>query len=237
MTVLIVESAAGTPLWPGRMCHAAGFVVRVESRVSRALAVAQQGGFDLILLDGRLVVGKRMEGEDTEWKDTEAEGCEMCRRLRAHGVRAVIVVIAGRDKCETKIGALDAGADDYLSAPLRETEFLARVRALVRLRYRESKALPLRVGDLRLDPATRVAQRGSDTIYLSATEYSLLALLMQNAGRPLTRNLILSHVWPPGFRGSDNMVDVYVGYLRRKIDRGRSPLIHTVRGVGYRIGL
>ena len=91
MTVLIVESAAETPLWPGRMCHAAGFVVRVESRVSRALAVAQQGGFDLILLDGRLVVGKRME-----WEEPDGEGREMCRRLRAHGVRAVIVVIAGR---------------------------------------------------------------------------------------------------------------------------------------------
>jgi DNA-binding response OmpR family regulator len=119
--------------------------------------------------------------------------------------------------------------------PFQVAELLARVRALLR---RGSSGPPvLQVADLMLDPVSRQVSRNGDAILLSATEYTLLEYLMRNAGRVLTRSMLLEHVWQYDFEGSDNVLDVYISYLRRKIERGRGPaLIHTVRGVGYRIG-
>jgi DNA-binding response OmpR family regulator len=163
------------------------------------------------------------------------DGFEFCRQARAAGIRTPILILTARDATKDKVEGLDAGADDYIVKPFQVAELLARVRALLR---RGGPTIPvvLKVGDLTLDPATREARRGERRIRLSATEYALLEYLMRNAGRVLTRSLILEHVWQYDFNGNDNVLDVYVRYLRNKIDRGEAyPLLHTVRGVGFEI--
>lgn len=220
MTVLIVEDAPDVSLFLEQACVEAGYTARVEADGLRALALAKSGGFDLILLD---VLLPRMNG------------FEVCRQLRAADVKSLVLIITARDTLEDKIAGLDAGADDYICKPFRVAEILARMRALFRLRLREAGSPPLRVSDLALDPNTRRAARAGETIHLSGTEYALLELLMRHAGQTLTRRAILNHVWQYDFGGNDGVLDVYIGYLRQKIDRNRSPLIHTSRGVGYRI--
>ena len=176
--------------------------------------------FDLILLDVML---------------PGRNGIEVCRALREARVKSQILIITARDTLEDKIAGLDAGADDYVCKPFHVAEILARMRALLR---RDDPGTPtLQVGDLTLDPDTRFARRGEQDIKLSATEYSLLEYLMRHAGKTMPRSVILDHVWQYDFAGQDNVLDVYIGYLRAKIDRGREPLIHTSRGVGYRLGL
>jgi DNA-binding response OmpR family regulator len=162
----------------------------------------------------------------------QINGFEVARRLRAANMTTPILIITARDALEDKVQGLDSGADDYIVKPFQIAELMARVRAL--LRREASSPAVLSVADLTLDTATRQATRAGKTIYLSATEYSLLELLMRNAGRVLTRSMILEHVWQYDFDGNDNVLDVYISYLRNKIDkRSASPLIHTVRGVGY----
>jgi DNA-binding response OmpR family regulator len=161
-------------------------------------------------------------------------GLELCRTLRSEGLEAPVLMITARDLVEDKIAGLDSGADDYLVKPFQLGELLARVRALLR----RPSASPgvLHLADLSLDPVTRKAVRGNRAIHLSATEYALLEFLMRHAERVLPRAEILMHVWQYDFEGSDNVLDVYISYLRGKIDRGHSrPLIHTVRGVGFRM--
>jgi DNA-binding response OmpR family regulator len=138
-----------------------------------------------------------------------------------------------RATIEDKVLGLDAGADDYLTKPFAFQELVARVRALMRRRAEAEPAL-LRVADLILDPARRVVSRGGEKIELTAKEFALLEYFMRNRGRVLTRTLMIEHVWNYDFDTMTNIVDVYVNYLRKKIDNGREPkLIHTVRGVGY----
>jgi DNA-binding response OmpR family regulator len=163
-------------------------------------------------------------------------GFEVCRRLRALKIMTPILIITARDTLEDKINGLDSGADDYIIKPFQIAELLARARALLR---RGTSSPPiLSIADLSLDPATRLASRAGKNITLSATEYSLLEYLMRNAGRVMTRSMILEHVWQYDFDGNDNVLDVYINYLRNKIDKGRSiPLIHTIRSVGYRMGI
>ena len=162
-------------------------------------------------------------------------GLELCRALRTDKVKSLILIITARDTLEDKIAGLDAGADDYVCKPFHVAEILARMRALLR---RNAPGTPiLQVGDLTLDPDTRFARRAKSDIKLSTTEYSLLQFLMRNAGKTVTRSAILDHVWPYDFAGQNNVLDVYIGYLRAKVDRGHEPLIHTSRGVGYRLGL
>jgi DNA-binding response OmpR family regulator len=163
------------------------------------------------------------------------DGFTVCRRLRAAQVMTPILIITARDTLEDKLAGLDGGADDYIVKPFQVAELLARMRALLR-RGSSSPAI-LQVADLTLDPATRQAMRGGKAIALSGTEYALLEYLMRNAGRVLTRSMILDHVWQYDFDGNDNVLDVYISYLRRKIDKGHTqPLIHTLRGVGYKMG-
>lgn len=219
MTVLIVEDDAAVARFLKQACEEAGYAPRVEENGTRALALMQQEQFDLVLMDLML------PGMD---------GLEVTRQARETGVTTPILIITARDTLEDKVAGLDAGADDYVCKPFRVAEIMARMRAL--LRRREVAPAVLRVGDLTLDPATRLAARDGAKIRLSATEYSLLEYLMKNAGKTLSRSIILDHVWQYDFNGNDNVLDVYIGYLRQKIDRGRSPLIHTERGVGYRLG-
>ena len=219
MNVLIVEDEPGVSRFLAQACSESGYAPHIEVDGRRALAVAQTTRFELILLDVML---------------PNLSGLEVCRQLRTAGVSSLVLMITARDTLEDKIAGLDAGADDYVCKPFRVAEILARMRAL--LRRRESGTVHLRVEDLVLDAGIRMAVRDGQDIPLSATEYSLLEFLMRNAGKTMPRSVILDHVWQYDFAGNDNVLDVYIGYLRAKLDKGRTPLIHTSRGVGYRIG-
>ena len=220
MKVLIVEDEPGVSRFLRRACEEAGYAPHVEADGARALALAKNQHFDLILLDVML---------------PGMNGLDVCRALREAKVKSLILIITARDALENKIAGLDAGADDYVCKPFHVAEILARMRALLR---RDDPGLPLlEVGDLTLDTDTRFARRDGKDIRLSATEYSLLEYLMRNAGKTVPRSVILDHVWQYDFAGQDNVLDVYIGYLRAKIDKGHEPLIHTSRGVGYRLGL
>jgi len=220
MNVLIVEDDASVARFLKQAASEAGYKAVVEGDGLQALSAAQAMRFDLILLDVML---------------PGLNGFEVCRRLRAAGVTSLILIITARDSTEDKVEGLDAGADDYIAKPFKVVELLARMRAL--LRRASSSATILKVADLTLDPATRQASRAGKTIMLSATEYSLLEYLMRHANCVLQRSTILDHVWEYDFGGSDNVLDVYIMYLRNKIDKGATVrLIHTVRGVGFRLG-
>jgi two-component system OmpR family response regulator len=163
------------------------------------------------------------------------DGVEVCRRLRADGVWSPVLMLTARDAVEDRIGGLDAGADDYLTKPCAFAELLARLRALVRRGAAERPAV-LEVGDLRLDPATRRVWRGDAEIELSRKEFALLETFMRRPGRVLSRFDLLEHAWDYEYEHRSNVTDVYVRYLREKIDRpfGRTS-IETVRGEGYRL--
>jgi two-component system, OmpR family, copper resistance phosphate regulon response regulator CusR len=161
------------------------------------------------------------------------DGFSVLKALRDKQVSTPVLLLTARDAVADKVAGLDLGADDYLTKPFAFDEFLARVRAL--LRRQAGQAAPaLRLEDLTLDPATRGVSRGSRSIGLTTREFALLEYFMRNVGRVLTRPMIAEHVWGVDFDRESNVIDVYVGYLRRKIDGpGERPLLHTVRGAGY----
>lgn len=163
-------------------------------------------------------------------------GLEVCRRLRAKGDRTPILVLTARDEVGDRVAGLDAGADDYLVKPFALEELRARLRALLR-RSRpaaEDEDTPLTLADLTLDPLSREVRRGNRAIDLTRTEFTLLELLLRNAGRVLTRDVIMDRVWGYELEPASNSLEVFIGYLRRKTEAGGEPrLIHTVRGVGY----
>ncbi|HEY3413146.1 MAG TPA: response regulator transcription factor [Armatimonadota bacterium] len=217
--MLIVEDNPSVARFLEQAVREAGYASFVVHNGLAAVGLANAEEFDLVLLDVML---------------PGLDGFSVCKQLRANGVGIPILILTAKDTTEDKIEGLDSGADDYIVKPFHVGELLARMRALLR-RGVSSPAL-LTVGDLTLDPATRQAARGGRDIRLSATEYALLEYLMRNAGRVLTRSMILQHVWQYDFAGTDNVLEVYISYLRRKIDKGHAvPLIHTVRGTGYRI--
>lgn len=219
MNVLIVEDDESVARFLKQATVEAGYAPQIVEDGLDALEMAKTMPFDLILLDVML---------------PGLNGFEICRRLRAAQVATPILIITARDTLSEKVQGLDSGADDYIVKPFQVAELLARARAL--LRRGASQPNLLCVGDLALDPTTRQVTRDGQSIFLSATEYALLEYLMRNAGRVLTRSMILDHVWQYDFDGTDNVLDVYISYLRKKIDRGRSrPLIQTVRGVGYQV--
>ena len=184
-----------------------------------ALWMAEATEYDAIVLDVML---------------PGADGFEVCRRLRESGRWAPVLMLTARDSVEDRVAGLDAGADDYLTKPFSFAELLARLRALARRAPPERPSV-LEAGDLTLDPATRQVRRGSVEIELSAKEFALLETFMRRPGEVLSRYQLLEHCWDYGYENRSNVVDVYVRYLREKIDRpfGRDTL-QTVRGVGYR---
>jgi two-component system response regulator MprA len=163
-------------------------------------------------------------------------GLEVCRRLRAKGDRTPILVLTARDEVGDRVAGLDAGADDYLVKPFALDELRARLRALLR-RARppsDDERGPVTLADLSLDPESREVRRDARAIDLTRTEFALLELLLRNAGRVLTRDVIMDRVWGYEIEPSSNSLEVFIGYLRRKTEAGGEPrLIHTVRGVGY----
>ena len=172
--------------------------------------------YDLVILD--VMLPKR-------------DGLDVLKTIRGRGIATPVLLLTARDAVADKVAGLDLGADDYVTKPFAFEELLARVRALLR-RGTDQRASVLRLGDLTLDPATRDATRGQRRIPLTAREYSLLDYLLRNVGRVLTRPMIAEHVWGLDFDAESNVVDVYIGYLRKKLGAG---LVTTVRGLGYRV--
>lgn len=162
------------------------------------------------------------------------DGLSVCRTLRSRGDRTPVLMLTARHEVGDRVAGLDAGADDYLTKPFALTELLARLRALLRRTRPETESGVLRYRDLELDGLSRRARRGGRLIDLTKTEYDLLELLISNAGIVLNRDLIYREIWDIEFETSSNSLDVYIGYLRRKLEDGGDPrLIQTVRGVGY----
>jgi heavy metal response regulator len=222
MRILVVEDERKVAAFIRQGLLEEGHTAEVARDGAAALeALADATPYDLVVLDVML------PGRD---------GFDVLKTLRARGVRTPVLLLTARDTVADKVTGLDLGADDYLAKPFAFEEFLARVRALLR-RGRGDGEPVLRVADLCLDPATRAVTRGRRRISLTTREYALLEYLMRRAGRVLTRPLITQHVWGMDFDPESNIVDVYVGYLRRKIDADGEPrLLHTVRGAGYLLG-
>ena len=165
------------------------------------------------------------------------DGLEVLERYRASGGSAPVIFITAKDALSDRVDGLDAGADDYIIKPFSFDELLARIRSVLRRAGGGVKSNILRVEDLTLDTSSGIVKRGGRTIELSGKEYALLKYMMSNADMILSRDAILSHVWDYSYEGQSNMVDVYIRYLRKKIDGfNERPLIHTFRGRGYMIG-
>jgi two-component system, OmpR family, response regulator MprA len=195
-----------------------GYTVEVATRGDEALHKVIEHPPELVVLDIML---------------PGIDGVEVCRRLRASGNQVPILMLTAKDSIPDRVAGLDEGADDYLVKPMELEELLARVRALLRRRNPE-QAEVLRFADVELDTGTRIARRGKREISLSTTEYELLALFMRRPRQVLTRDIIMERVWGYDFEGESNVLEVYVGYLRNKLEADGEPrILHTIRGAGY----
>jgi two-component system OmpR family response regulator len=220
MRVLVVEDDARMAELLRRGLQEEGYAVDLASTGEEGVWLGTENDYDAVVLDVMLPDG---------------DGFEVCRRLRQADRWAPVMMLTARDAVPDRVAGLDAGADDYLTKPFSFQELFARVRALVRRGAGERPAV-LEVGDLRLDPATRRVHRGDEELSLTAKEAALLEYFLRHPGEVLTRAQIIEHVWDFAYDGGSNVVDVYVRYLREKVDRpfGRRT-IETVRGAGYRI--
>jgi two-component system OmpR family response regulator len=220
MRVLVVEDEPRMAALVARGLREDGHAADVADRGEDALWMAEAVSYDAIVLDAML---------------PGLDGFATCRRLRERGIWTPVLMLTARDAVADRVNGLDAGADDYLTKPFSFAELLARLRALGR-RAPAARPTLLEVDDLRLDPAGRRVWRGEKEIELSTKEFALLEVLMRRRGEALSRSQLLEAAWDSGFESRSNVVDVYVRYLRDKIDRpfGRET-IQTVRGIGYRL--
>jgi len=218
--VLVVEDEVKMAALIRRGLREQGLAVDVAASGEAALGLARAGSYDAIVLD---VILPGIDGFDT------------CRQLRREGVWAPVLMLTARGALADRVAGLDGGADDYLTKPFSFAELLARLRALVRRGQSERPAV-IEVGELRLDPATHQAWRGETEIELSAKEFVLLEAFMRNPGFVFSRSHLLEQAWEYNFEHRSNVVDVYIRYLRRKIDLPFGvKSIETVRGAGYRL--
>jgi two-component system OmpR family response regulator len=220
MRLLVVEDDPAMAAMLCRGLRRAGYAVDGVTDGADAVWTITEADYDVVVLDAMI---------------PPPDGFEVCRQIRAKDRWVPVLMLTARDGTTDKIRGLDAGADDYLTKPFDFDELLARVRALVRREPAQRPAV-LQVGDLVLDPAERKVRRGQTPIALSAKEFALLHELMRRAGEALSRSYLIEHVWDFAYDGGSNVVDVYVRYLRDKVDRpfGRDT-IRTVRGAGYRL--
>jgi DNA-binding response OmpR family regulator len=221
MYILLVEDERRLAQIVHRVLEEEGHTVDLAHDGDDGLAMARDGSHDVIVLDVLL------PGMD---------GIELCQTLRRERLDTPILLLTALDGVDDRVRGLDAGADDYLPKPFAFQELLARIRALGRRKVQAREATQLQVDGLTLDLRRRRADREGRMIDLSPKEFSLLELLMRNQGRVLTRTQILDHIWGYDYATDSNLVDVYMAYLRRKVDGDGRKLIRTVRGIGYALG-
>jgi len=220
MRILVVEDDAALAAYIRKGLQSERYQVDLALEGEQGEQMALQQDFDLLILDLNL---------------PKLDGISLLRILRPERPHLPVLVLTARARVEDRVLALDSGADDCVSKPFSYSELSARVRALLRREVRTLESV-LQVGDLKLDRVERRVQRAGRTIELTTKEYALLEYLMRNAGRHITRSMIIENVWNLSFDTSTNVVDVYINYLRKKLDKDFScPLIHTIRGVGYEL--
>jgi DNA-binding response OmpR family regulator len=214
MRVLVVEDETKVGCFIKRALEEESYAVDLCEDGAKGLEMALATNYDLIVVD-------------------LMSGMDILKAVRRERIQTPVMILTAQSQVDQRVKGLDAGADDYLTKPFAIDELLARVRALLRRGATESPGI-LQIDDLVLNPATREVTRGGQRIELTLKEYALLEYLMRHTGRVLTRPMISEHVWNQDFDTFTNVIDVYVNYLRNKIDRGRSKkLIHTIRGSGY----
>jgi len=220
MRVLVVEDEPGIAQFICQGLREAGYAVDVAHDGQEGLDYVYVAEYDVLVLDILL---------------PKLDGLHVLRALRDRGVKTPVLLLTAKDTVEDRVRGLDVGADDYLVKPFAFPELLARLRALLRRPPLQMDPI-LHLGDLEMDTARREVRRGGRLIELSPREFTLLEYLLRHPRHVLTRTQIAEHVWNFDFFSDSNVVDVYIGYLRRKIDRGFDrPLLQTVRGVGYRL--
>ena len=221
MRILLIEDDRKAAKLLAKGLREEGFVVDVAPTGEEGEEQAVVNEYDVIVLDW-LLPGK--------------DGIAVCRSLRGRDASTPILMLTARDSLADRVSGLSTGADDYLTKPFAFAELLARIRALLR-RSRNARPAVLRVSDLTLDPASRRVTRGGVPVTLTSKEYAILEVLMRSAEEIVSRTHLVERVWHEASEVLDNLVDVHVSHLRKKIDHGESPaLIHTVRGFGYRLG-
>lgn len=217
MRILVVEDEPKVSGFVKKGLEEESYAVDVAMDGAEGLDMLSMNVYDAVVLD--LMLPKK-------------NGIEVMREIRARRLNVPVLMLTARDTLDDKVMGLDAGADDYLTKPFAFQELLARLRSL--LRRGKAEITMLKVDDLHLDPATRKVKRAGQELTLTAKEFSLLEYMMRNAGKPLTRTTLSEHVWDINFDRMTNVVDVYINFLRNKVDKGfEKKLIHTVRGVGY----
>ena len=220
MRILLVEDEKKIANFVKRGLKEDGYAVDVayDGEKGYYLATVNCGEYDLMIFDVMI---------------PKIDGISLCRKLRADKMDTPILMLTGRDTVNDKVAGLDSGADDYLTKPFAFEELLARIRAILRKKGAPAPT-KLAVGDLELDMLTHKVKRAGKEIVLTTKEYALLEFLMRNAGNIVTRTMISEHVWDINFDTFTNVIDVYINYLRRKIDgNSKNKMIHTIRGRGY----
>jgi len=218
-TVLVVDDDLKLLKMLQRTLMYENLTVLTATNGLEALAIVHTHHPDMIILD---------------WMMPKMDGLEMVRRLRDEGNQTFVLMLTARDAIENRVDGLENGADDYLIKPFAPAELVARVHAMLRRMETKPENQSVTYLDIRLDPVTREAHRGDDLLSLTVTEFNLLHLLLRHPRQVLERTQILNEVWGYDFGGDDNVLEVYIGYLRKKLEaNGRPRLIQTVRGVGY----
>jgi two-component system, OmpR family, copper resistance phosphate regulon response regulator CusR len=217
MRILIVEDEKGISGFLKDGLQEEGFAVDTVDEGNKGYEMAMTNEYDLLLLD---------------WMVPGISGIEICRKVRKNNIQAPVIFLTAKDTVQDTVFGLDSGANDYIKKPFQFDELLARIRVQLRMKNGENKILKL--GDIEMNLDTHRVFRASQEIELTPKEFSLLEFLIRNKGKVCTRTRIIEHVWDIHFSSDTSVIDVYINFLRNKLDTGKSPaLIHTIRGVGY----